>query len=225
MSDQITNLPARPRLYIATPSHDHKFHAGYAHSLNRLLAAGFFPITLARVGGAGVARARNNMAAEFLQSSADYYFAIDSDITFDPEMIARVVGHCRPLCCAPYALKQAKLQWCANALPGESLDESTGLQRMRDSGTGFMCIHRSVFEAMIAAHPEIEYDEDLSDSRGARRWDFFSMGVVSRRYLTEDWYFCHRARALGFAVWMDCTFHVKHEGFASYPLNEEAATS
>lgn len=224
MSD-VLQLPARPSVYIATPSHDHKFYAGYAMSLYRLLASGFYPLTLAKVGGAGVARARNNMAAEFLKTGCDYYFAIDSDITFDPEMVAKIVEHRRPISCGPYALKQSKLQWCTNALPGEKADEATGLQRVANTGTGFMCIHRSVFEAMIAKHPEIAYREDLADARGETRWDFFSMGVVDGRYLTEDWYFCHRARALGFAIWLDCAFHVKHEGMISFPLDEDAARS
>jgi FkbM family methyltransferase len=217
MSEKSINPPARPRLYVATPSHDHKFHAGYALSLIRLISSGLYPVQISKVGGAGVARARNNMAQEFLASNCDYYFAIDADLTFTPENVARIVSAARPLVCGAYALKSAELQWCVNPLPNENPD-SHGYQKVASSGTGFMCIHRSVFEAMIAAHPEIAYTEDLQDAKGITRWDFFSMGVVNRRYLTEDWYFCHRARALGYAVWLDCTFHVPHEGFASYPL-------
>lgn len=209
------------RVYIATPSHDHKFHAGYALSLIKLINAKLYSIDLAKVGGTGVARARNNMAQEFLASAADVYFAIDADISFEPEAVARIVEaavRTQSIVCGLYALKQEKIAWCVNVLPGEQMDPETYLQKVACSGTGFMCVPRVVFERMIAAHPEIAYDEDIPDSRGVVRWDFFSMGVVGRRYLTEDWYFCHRARALGFPVYVDASIVLKHEGMINFPL-------
>jgi hypothetical protein len=254
MSDLPSSVP--PRVYIATPSHDHKLHAGFAFSLYRLLAARVLPLQPSKVGGAGVARARNNQAAEFLKSKCDLFFAIDADITFEPEYVQRLVAHGLPIVCGLYPLKQHKLAWCVNPLPGEKIDPATGLQKVASSGTGFMCIQRAVFERMIEAHPELAYTEDLEESRGEVRYDFFSMGVdgpgspqarLERirellelspdpaltlqeiravltqphppgRYLTEDWYFCHRARALGIPVYVDCTFHLKHEGMIDYPL-------
>jgi hypothetical protein len=179
-----TTVPAptatsRPKVFIATPSHDHKFHASYALSLLRLQAAKLFPLHLTKVGGAGVARARNNQAAEFLtKTDAEYFFCVDADIGFLPEHFARIVNHRKENVSGLYALKQKELQWCVNALPNELVDSATGLQRVATAGTGFKCIHRSVFERMIAAYPEIAYVEDLADWRGQPRWDFFSMGVV-----------------------------------------------
>jgi hypothetical protein len=211
-----------PKLYIATPSHDHKFHTNFVFSVFALIAARLFQITLSKVGGTGVARARNNMAQEFLASNADFCLCIDADIGFRPEGVQRVVAAAvanpDAIICAPYALKQEKTAWCVNCLPGKEADPETGLQEVRNAGTGFMLIPRRVFEAMIVAHPEIEYDEDLSNDRGKTRWDFFSMGVVDRNYLTEDWYFCHRARALGFRILADVGVELRHEGMISFPL-------
>lgn len=256
MSDTLP-AAARPKIFIATPSHDHKFHASFAFSLFRLQAARLFPLYITKVGGAGVARARNNQVHEFLtKTDCEYFFCIDSDIVFEPEHFARLVAAGLENINGLYPLKESELKWCINTLPGEEMDPATGRQRVATAGTGFKCIKRSVFERQRDAHPEIAYVEDLHGERGLVRWDFFSMGVVgpnsfeSRlrevealceqqidgsdlrarireviakkhppgRYLTEDWYFDFRCGQLGVPVFVDCTFHVKHEGLISYPL-------
>jgi len=57
-------------------------------------------------------------------------------------------------------------------------------------------------------------------NHGADEWDFFSAGVVSKEYLSEDWFFCDRARALGFKVMLDTRIQLRHEGSAIFPLDE-----
>lgn len=253
----------RPKVYIATPSHDHKFHASFAWSLMQLQKDGRFSLTFSKVGGAGVARARNNQAQEFLKTDCQIFACIDADIEFTPDEFARGVEHVLAGIMnvgGPYPLKQPELAWCIDPLPGEAPDPKTGLQKVKSCGTGFKFIHRSEFERQIEAHPEIAYVEDMAGERGVIRWDFFSMGVVgpnspqSRldeirrlcetwangggagidllatilelitkkhppgRYLSEDWYFDHRHRALGGEVFVDMSFFVKHEGLISFPL-------
>lgn len=211
-------------VFIATPAHDHKFHSGYCYSLLSLVNSQRFKLTFARAGGCGVARARNNMAHDFLTTvypdggRPEFYAAIDADIGFNPDHLSRAIAFDKPIVCVPYALKQEALQWCMNSLPGEKPDRATGFQKVSTAGTGFMVIKREVFEKMIGAFPEIAYDEDLPEAKGQTRWDFFSMGVITRRYLTEDWFFCLRARELGYDIWMDALNHVNHEGMISYPI-------
>ncbi len=168
-----------PKIYIATPSHDHKFYASFVFSLLRLQAAKLFSLYISKVGGAGVARARNNQAAEFLtETDCDGFFCVDSDIGFEPEHFAKLVNSGLVNIAGPYALKQEELAWCVNGLPNEAPNPETGIQRVAKTGTGFKYIKRSVFEDHRAAHPEIAYIDDLGDSKGKLRWDFFSMGVV-----------------------------------------------
>lgn len=217
----------RQKVFIATPAHDGKFHAGFTFSLLKLVHCGKFRLTFDRGVGCGVGRARNTMAAEFLATTyadggrPEFYCAIDADITLEPAHLERAIAFDKPIVCVPYALKQDRLQWCMNSLPGEKPDPATGFQKVATAGTGFMVIKREVFERMITEFPEIEYDEDLPDAKGQKRWDFFSMGVLERHYLTEDWYFCVRARKLGYDIWMDALNHVKHEGLTSYPLDRQ----
>jgi|GEM_PF-7011872 len=43
----------------------------------------------------------------------------------------------------------------------------------------------------------------------------------TRRYMTEDWQFCMRSRALGFRVWADTRIDLNHIGTAVFPLQSE----
>lgn len=212
-------MSALPKVFIATPSADHRVHAGYAQSLLRVLHSRMFDVTVGHMANAGLTRARNIHAAEFLASDREYFFAVDSDITFTEVHFARLIAANLPIVCGLYALKDFDHIWCVERLnPCPPMDKEHGRLEVAKSGTGFMCVKREVFEAMIKAHPEIEYEEDIAADRGKVRWDFFSQGVVNRRYLTEDWFFCERARKLGFKVYVDTTFHVMHGGHAEYPL-------
>jgi hypothetical protein len=59
--------------------------------------------------------------------------------------------------------------------------------------------------------PEIAYTPDDTSARQVA-WDFFSMGVVNGRYLSEDYYFDYRLRQAGFDVWVDTTVVTRHRG-------------
>ncbi len=69
-------------------------------------------------------------------------------------------------------------------------------------------------------NPEDERVARYYVNHGSDEWDFFSVGVVNKEYLSEDWYFCDKARALGFKVMLDTRIQVRHEGSAIFPLDE-----
>jgi hypothetical protein len=79
---------------------------------------------------------------------------------------------------------------------------------------------------MIKQFPEIMY---IQEGTSVKMHDFWSVGVhqPSKRYLTEDWWFCQRALDLGYKVWGDSKVMLQHEGRAIYPLelNESASVS
>ena len=50
------------------------------------------------------------------------------------------------------------------------------------------------------------------------KWDFFTMGVVNGRYLSEDYYADYRAGLIGMPVHVDTKTQLKHEGSFQYPL-------
>lgn len=168
------------------------------------------------VGDSLVSRSRNVLAAEFLKTDCTHLLFIDTDLIFSPDHVARLVSHDKDIVCGLYPKKQRKLAWVCNMIAGEEANEN-GLQRIKYAGTGFLMIHRRVFESMIAAHPEIAYNPDAEEE--GSKWDLFPVGVYKKRYLSEDWFFCQRALDLGFDVWADTRVILKHVGEMIYPVD------
>lgn len=186
------------------------------------------------VGDSLVARARNRLAAEFLATDCTHLLFLDTDLIFGPWHIRKLVGHDLPIVAGLYPKKQLELGWVCNVLDAEEggpgvADEVTGLHRVKYAGTGCLLIAREVLVAMAAAHPELAYQPDEGEgdgSPGRVLWDFFSCGVWvcprsgRRRYLSEDWYFCQRARDLGYEILVDTGVVLKHVGQLVYPVQD-----
>ena len=87
-----------------------------------------------------------------------------------------------------------------------------------------MLIKRVVFEQMIDRFgKEIGF---MADEVKRQEYDFWSVGTYqfpdgTRRYLSEDWYFCQRWHDLGGKVWGDTKIVCKHVGQAVYPLKTQ----
>jgi len=212
------------KLFVALPVYG-SHHPFFVQSLMRLLMAP--PCSLVvkdQPGDSLVARARNNLAAEFLKGDCTHLLFIDTDLIFSSEHVARLLEHHEPIVCGLYPKKQKTLAWVLNADLDHPDPDERGLQRIRYAGTGFLMIAREVFERMISAHPEIAYRPDEVEP-AQTRWDFFSCGVFeypdgARRYLSEDWYFCQRALDLGYKVFADTRVVLKHCGDCVYPIED-----
>lgn len=86
-----------------------------------------------------------------------------------------------------------------------------------ESGTGFMMIPRHVFEKYAEAYPELSYKPDhirTENFDGSREITAYFDCVIdpdTKRYLSEDYFFCQKARSIGLKVhlcpWMEL-YHV-----------------
>lgn len=179
------------------------------------------------VGDSLVSRARNTITANFLATDATHLLWLDSDLVFSPEHVKRLVSHDKDIVGGFYPKKQeGPLRWVCNAYPQPQPVQPDGLQRIRYAGTGFMVIRRQVFERMIATYGDaLRYRADES---GREEYDFWSVGVHqfedgSRRYLSEDWFFCQRWLDLGGEIWGDTKVVIKHTGAITFPLASQMA--
>lgn len=213
----MVNFDSSIRLFVGLACNDDPSTHRARECIVKAQALCPFAVTGAMVEGDGVARARNNLAAMFLASNATHLLFQDADVLPSPHNYTRLISHGLPIVGGLYAKKQARLNWVASSLDGEEINRETALQRVAEIGTGCLCIERRVFERMIEAHPEIRYEGDPSPD--SVRWDFFPMGAKDGRYLSEDWWFCERARALGFDVWADWGCVVRHRGAIDFPLH------
>ncbi len=166
-------------------------------------------------------RARNRAAAYFLRDTErDFILFIDTDIIFDKHHIDLLMESDEPILAGIYCKKSKGIDPCLNTLPGHQETQCGGYQEIARAGTGFLRVHRSVFEKMKDVGPDNTNWSQHYVNHGADEWDFFPVGVVNKEYLSEDWYFCDRARALGFKVMLDTRIQLRHEGTAIYPIEE-----
>jgi hypothetical protein len=193
-----------------------------------------------------ITRARNYLADSFLRSDATHLVFVDSDIGFKPADLLKLVEQCdgeeKQIVCGPYAKKQIAWEKVREAVkrgygdknpndlamfgPDFALNLVDGQGDVRldepfkvlEGGTGFMCIHRSVFEKYTEAYPELKYLPDHARTKhfdGSREIMAFFDCVIdpeTKRYLSEDYMFCQYARKIGIEIWMCPWMELKHFG-------------
>ena len=85
-------------------------------------------------------------------------------------------------------------------------------------GTGFMMIRRETFDKYQAAFPELMYKPDHARTEhfdGSREICAFFDCVIdpeSKRYLSEDYYFCYQVQKIGLKTWLCPWMSMKHYG-------------
>lgn len=87
-----------------------------------------------------------------------------------------------------------------------------------EAGTGFMLIPRATLERFKEAYPEKSYKPDharTDNFDGSREITAFFDCIIdpdSKRYLSEDYFFCKWARKAGMKVWMCPWMSLHHTG-------------
>lgn len=91
-----------------------------------------------------------------------------------------------------------------------------------EAGTGFMLIPRSVFEKYAKEYPQYSYKPDHTRTEhfdGSREiMAYFDCGIdpVSKRYLSEDYFFCWNSRKVGITIHMCPWMQMQHIGTYIY---------
>ena len=87
-----------------------------------------------------------------------------------------------------------------------------------EGGTGFMLIPRETFEKFKTAYPELSYKPDhvrtdaFDGSREIMAYFDCIIDPETKRYLSEDYFFCRKARDAGMKVWMCPWMQLQHIG-------------
>jgi hypothetical protein len=87
-----------------------------------------------------------------------------------------------------------------------------------EAGTGFMLIPRNVFERYKEEYPELSYKPDhmrtesFDGSREIMAYFDCAIDPESKRYLSEDYFFCWNARKAGIKVHMCPWMNLQHVG-------------
>jgi hypothetical protein len=231
---------ALPQIYLATPAYGGLVTTNYMLSVVRLTTmAGElgFETTLNLLGKDSlITRSRNTLVAHFLSiPDATHMMFIDADIGFEAEQVKRMLDFDEDVVAGMYPLKALRWEQPSGLTAGERpetamlhyvgkfCDKSTlelrdGFATGEYCGTGFMLMKRAVLERMVTAHPETAYRTDHVYAETASEGSIFHalfdcmIDKETGEYLSEDFGFCKRWRALGGKIWLDTLGSLSHTG-------------
>lgn len=181
-----------------------------------------------------VHRARNVSVGRFMQKTdCEYLMFIDADVHFDPAAVVRLVRSGHDLSVACYPKKVIMWDQAAAAVRnGDDRDMAmlssslvvnigaakrsieNGFVEILDGPTGFMCIHRTVFEKLEEKFPELWCKNDHQNRDFEEYHACFDCMIdpESKRYLSEDYAFCRRWQQAGGAIYADVNTKLGHVG-------------
>ncbi len=230
-----------PIVLLATPCYGGLVNQAYMLSVCRLLreaAHNMFTLDLMLLANdALIPRARSTLVAAFMDlPQATHLLFVDADIVFEPEQFYRMLEFDKDFVAGLYPLKTIdwealparvvggeKLEGAGLSYVGTLLDPAqkkteNGFATAQYAGTGFQLIKRVVFEKLIAAHPELRFKAIHALAREAPKspnlYALFDCMIDPETgvYLSEDYAFCRRWRALGGEIWLDLKSKLTHVG-------------
>lgn len=179
------------------------------------------PYLAMKCGTDGLPAARNQVAASFVQSDAQWLWWTDTDQGFAPDTLDRLLAQADPVE-RPIvgALAFAQVEVGPDGMGGyrcqprpailrwvDRVDGKSGFTQILDyprdtlfrvDGIGCACIviHRSVFEAILERYGPNWYTRQMNPSTG--------------QLVGEDLSFCARAAACGFPIYADSSVKTNH---------------
>jgi hypothetical protein len=172
------------------------------------------------VGSSNIPKARNILAARYLASGFTDALYIDDDMGWSANSVLRLLASDKPVIAGVGRKKVDKPNsdpnvWCCHfdeTAAGGLVQDEMGNIRLPRVGTGFMKIARTVFEQLIAAHPDWKRqgDPEMEPAVRANYYRFFKFDDETE--LGEDYFFCERWRELGGEVWIDPSITLSHVG-------------
>jgi hypothetical protein len=97
------------------------------------------------------------------------------------------------------------------------------LVKLKDAGTGFMCIKKEAIQQLFDAHPELKYVNDINVDQKFEPYMYALFDTMidpeSRRYLSEDYTFCRLWQNLGGDVYLDPRTALNHVGHYTFRGN------
>lgn len=236
---------SRPFVIIATPCFGGLVNQGYMMSvlkLAQMAAGGAFDLDVVLLGGDSlINRSRSVLVSRFLDNArATHLMFIDADIAFEPDQFLRLLRLDKDFAAGAYPLKQidwralparavkgeplaaAGLSYVGQICEGAELRLEGGFATAAYAGTGFQLIKRRVFQRLIAAHPELKFRSVHTLTNEAPNSEHLfalfecAIDPQSGAYLSEDYAFCARWRALGGEIWLDLQSRLTHAGMSYY---------
>ena len=153
---------------------------------------------------------RNLCAQRCLENNFEYLMFLDDDVIVPPDAYVKLLAHkadiisglymrrTEPICPVMMRVQpNGQASWVANFPVGETIEVDY-------VGAGCLLIHRRVLEKM--QKPWFEWACGREDFQPSHR-------------TSEDYYFCRKAKELGFRVQVDTSIQCTHIGYGQSALN------
>ncbi len=212
-------------LLLATPCYGGVVTSPYLLSMIRtcalLTARGLAHEVITASGDSLVMRARNTLVSVFMASGHSHLMFIDADIEWPAQAVVDLLDADKDVVCGAYPKKMTPKRYAVSFLE-ESRETERGLIEIKAAAAGFLMIRRNVFERMMQAWPETRYGgtEGLSEQQSRFTYALFDCllddSEGERQYLSEDYGFCRRWRAIGGQIWLDPRIELRHHGAAAF---------
>jgi hypothetical protein len=236
------------RLLVATPVHS-EVSMHYAESLLTLQGVGHsldLVIDFLLLKSSLVTQGRNLCVSNFLNKKEyTHMLFIDSDISFDPSSVIKLLRCDKDVISIPYPMKT--INW--NKVHGRIQDQkdinindlsrsgfmfpikvedqqsiivSKGIMEVTHAPTGFMLIKKEAILKMIEKYPHLKIKQPTIMNGEAKDtdnlWNFFDtwFDQETNKYYGEDFAFCQKFRDIGGKCYCYVDDFITHVGEYSY---------
>ena len=192
---------------VCSPLRDKRAHISYIIGLMQINGAygGWMPM-----GGQGdIHVARTTLANQFMKSKHDALVFIDGDIGFTRQDFLELVGSDAVYVSGLYPGKADQPEFIyrdinMKVVPIDQVPRN-GLHKVGLIPTGFLKIHRSVFETIAQKGVAQAYAK-------GQHHHFFPSLIVDDYLQSEDYSFCHLAKQAGFTPVINAGIRLEHDG-------------
>lgn len=209
--------PKIRKVMIATPSYDGRLDVFYVNSLLQTVRRWPYkdvilvPIFLSY--DSLIQRARNDSLCMALKNDFDDMIFIDSDISWEPEWLYKLLEYPVDVVGGTYRRKtdQEESYVCRNIKNPAEIDTRTGLMKVDGLGCGFIRLSRRAMQYLWDASEPYE-------DRGEKRM-IFEVVVEGNEMISEDVYMCSKLKRGGFQIHLDPRMCCDHVGIKKFPGN------
>ena len=188
------------KVAICLPCRD-MVNAGFAYDLAGMTAYTQVPLFLLQSQGTLIANQRTELIKNALEEDVTHILFVDTDRRFPMSTLERLIAHDKDIVAVNYPTRKFPIQPVAfaNDQTNERVfteKDSTGLESVASVGMGIMLIKASIFDKI--------------------KLPYFMIGfsAAHQEYTGEDIFFCRKARAAGYEVFIDHNLskEVRHTG-------------
>lgn len=227
--------PEKMKVAFATPFYMSQENSNFGESMiytTRMLSQAGIDWELLRVNGDSyVDRAKNTLLANFLETDCTDLIMIDSDESWHPLAISRLLQHPEDIVAGAYPFKNNWGQFAGNPLVemrdgipvyfGRELSDGAVLLEAYNIAGGFLRIKRDALVKYAQAYPNEIYRDRFAWPPSPNRiyTAYFMCDIVDFERYGEDAYFSRRMKEAGIKLWIDPNITLQHHGMHTWVGN------